>query len=71
MTEQERKDRFAVNLMRMIAEYGCTLRDFAEEAGVSEAALNHYIHGRRLPNFFVLEQMADTLGCDIDEFRRY
>lgn len=71
MTEQERKDRFGINLMRLIAEYGCTLRDFAEESGISETALNNYVNGRRMPNFFIVEQIADILGCGLDEFRRY
>ena len=71
MTEQERKDRFGVNLMRLIAEHGCTLRDFAEETGISETALNNYINGRRMPSFFVLEHFADVLDCGLDEFRRY
>lgn len=67
MTEQEWRDRFGARLDKLITARGCTRRDFAEEIGVSDRSIDHYIHDRRTPNAFVLMKMAHVFGCSVNE----
>lgn len=67
MTMQEWRNRFGAKLDKMIATRGCTRRDFAEEIGLSDRAIDHYIHGRRAPNAFILVKMARVFGCSLTE----
>jgi len=68
MTEQEWRDRFGAKLAAIINARGCTCREFAEEFGISEKTLNHYICGRRVPKIATLVNLAKTLGYSVDKF---
>lgn len=67
MTEQEWRIIFAHNLMRAISKYGCTYREFAEDVGISETALNNYTHARRSPSSYTLKKMVDVLRCSAED----
>lgn len=67
MTEQEWRDRFGARLADLIATRGCTRREFAEETGMSEKAIDHYIHGRRSPNVISLVNLARFFDYPIDK----
>lgn len=67
MTTKEWRNRFGAKLDKLITARGCTRRDFAEEIGVSDRAIDHYIHGRRTPNAFALMKMANVFGCSLTE----
>lgn len=67
MTEQEWRKKFGANLLYLINKRGCTRRDFAEEIGLSEKMLDHYIHGRRSPTIVPLMNLARSLNCSMDK----
>ena len=67
MTEKEWRIIFANNLIRAIAKYGCTYREFAEDVGIFETALNNYLHGRRSPSSYILKKMTAILRCSADD----
>lgn len=64
MTEAEWRTNFADRLTYMIQKRGCTQSEFAEEVGISEKSLNHYIRGVRTPKANILAAIANELGCD-------
>ena len=67
MTEQEWRDRFGAKLAALISARGCTRREFADEIGMSEKVIDHYIHGRRTPTAVSLVNLASSLGYPIDK----
>ena len=68
MTKQEWLRRFGAELTLIISKRGCTYREFAEEIGMSEKTLNHYICGRRVPKVKTLVNLARKLGYPVDKF---
>ena len=64
MTELEWREKFAERLDYMIQKRGCTQSEFAEEVGISEKSLNHYVRGVRIPKANILAAIAHELGCD-------
>ena len=67
MTEQEWRKRFGSALEKMIASRGCTRREFAEEMGISEKSLDHYIHGRRTPSAVSLVNLSRFLEYPLEK----
>ena len=67
MTEEEWRMRFADKLAWMIQRRGCTQSEFADETGMSEKTLNHYVNGRRTPKATTLMNLARTFECDPGE----
>lgn len=57
---------FSDRLRQMLKERGMTQKDLAAEAGITEAAVSHYLKGDRWPRASVLSRMADILGTSSD-----
>lgn len=53
-------------LQELIKEKGMTQKELALKAGVTEAAMSHYIKGDRMPRASVLAKIADALGTSSD-----
>lgn len=51
-----------------IAKAGLRQADFAKKLGISPSRLSNYINGLRLPDFFTLCRIADTLNTPVDVF---
>lgn len=63
MTE---KTTFSGRLEQQLAERHMTQKELAAKAGVTEAAVSHYIRGDRIPRSAVLARIADALGTTSD-----
>lgn len=55
-------ERFGKRLSALLKSKKLTQRDLSIKAGVTEAAISHYIKGDRIPRASVLARIADTLG---------
>lgn len=64
MTEAEWRINFADKLTYMIQKRGCTQSEFAEEIGMNEKTLSHYVCGDRTPKANVVADLARALNCD-------
>lgn len=57
---------FSERLAEMIKLNNYSQKKLAEKAGVTEAAMSHYIKGDRFPRASVLSRIADALGTTSD-----
>lgn len=53
-------------LMDLICVSGLTQKEVAEKAGITEAAMSHYLKGTRCPRPTVLAKLAEILGTNIN-----
>ena len=53
-------------LRTLIAERGVSQKELAQKAGVTEAAISHYINGDRSPRGAILLNIANALGTTTD-----
>ena len=60
------KGSFNTRLLKLIQEKNLTQKELANKAGVTEAAMSHYIKGDRFPRASVLARIADALGTSSD-----
>lgn len=58
--------RFNERLSLLLMQNGLTQKELAERAGVTEAAMSHYIRGDRTPRASVLARIADALNTSTD-----
>lgn len=57
---------FSDRLREALKESGLTQKDLAEKAGITEAAVSHYLKGDRLPRAAVASRIAYILGTSSD-----
>lgn len=57
---------FNERLSLLLIQNGFTQKELAERAGVTEAAMSHYIRGDRTPRASVLARIADALNTTTD-----
>lgn len=50
----------------LLKQKGLTQKELANRAGVTEAAMSHYLKGDRHPRISVLARIADALGTTTD-----
>lgn len=62
------EERFTFNqrLEKQLKLHCMTQKKLAEKAGVTEAAISHYIKGDRIPRSSVLARIASALGTTSD-----
>lgn len=60
------ENTFKLQLQRAISLAGLTQKQLAEKAGITEAAVSHYLKGDRTPRAAVVSKMADVLGCTLE-----
>ena len=60
--ETDMKGSFNERLLELIHNKKITQKDLADKAGVTEAAMSHYLKGDRFPRASVLARIADALG---------
>ena len=60
------KEVFHERLYELIQSRNMTQKDLANKAGVTEAAMSHYLKGDRFPRASVLSRIADSLGTTSD-----
>lgn len=61
-----KKDMIGAILKKRIKEKGYTQQQFAEEAGISLAALKKYMRGETAYSYEVMDMLADKLECSYD-----
>ena len=57
---------FGERLAALLKEKGWTQQMLAQKAGVTEAAVSHYIKGDRVPRATVLARITEALGTTSD-----
>lgn len=57
---------FNERLSELICRRGFTQKELAAKAGVTEAAVSHYLKGDRVPRASVMARMADALDTTTD-----
>ncbi len=57
---------FSERLEALIKEHGMTQKELAAKAGVTEAAMSHYVKGDRMPRSAVLSRIAMALNTSSD-----
>ena len=57
---------FGERLSEKISKKKTTQKEIAQKAGVTEAAMSHYIKGDRVPRASVLARIADAIGTTTD-----
>lgn len=67
MSEVEWMRIFGQNLEEMLVEANMTQRELAEDTGLSEGAISHYINQRRMPTVKALVNISYSLNCGLDE----
>lgn len=60
------KNSLNERLTDLISKSCYTQKELAEKAGITEAAMSHYIKGTRCPRPSVLAKLADLLNCSVD-----
>lgn len=60
------KNTFGQRLEEMLKSRHMAQKELAERAGITEAAVSHYIKGDRIPRSAVLSRIADALGTSSD-----
>ena len=60
------KESFAMRLSETLKKKGMQQQELAQKAGVTEAAVSHYIKGDRIPRASVLARIAEALETSTD-----
>ena len=55
------------NLRKLRRARGLTIRDLAEQVGLSASIISYYENEKRKPSYEVLVKLSEALGCTIDE----
>ena len=61
------RKQFGDRLKRLIHISGKSQRQVANELGIDEAKLSKYITGTHTPNAYRIQQLADVIGCDVNQ----
>lgn len=67
-TEDQWKKTFGYNLSEMMWRGKFSRNELAEAVGLSEAILSKYVNGKAIPRFHIVERLAKTLNCSVDDF---
>ena len=59
-------DTFNERLALLLQQKNMTQKDLAARAGVTEAAMSHYLKGDRTPRASVITRIAGVLGTTVD-----
>ena len=59
--------QFGDKLRRLIHIRGMTQSQFAKEMGVRDETVSRYVNGTCYPTPYVIQKMADILGCTVDQ----
>ncbi len=59
-------DNLNERLMELVKNSIYTQKELAEKAGVTEAAMSHYLNGTRCPRPTVLAKLASLLNVSVD-----
>ncbi|MBE6093935.1 MAG: helix-turn-helix transcriptional regulator [Schwartzia succinivorans] len=60
------RNAFSLRLEEMLKNRRMAQKELAEKAGITEAAVSHYIKGDRTPRSAVLARIANALGTSSD-----
>lgn len=60
-------ESFANALQRALSKSELTQKELAQKAGITEAAVSHYIKGDRTPRANVVVKLAEVLKCSLSD----
>ena len=67
MTDEESKERFADNLVRIMDKHFMTQRELSEKSGISQVSINKYVHGVSTPTIIHVKRLARALKCSVTD----
>src|SRR5450755_2116697 len=67
LQNEEEMPPFLNTIGKCIKKYGYFVQDVADEISISRRTLSNYIAGQRAAPRDILEKIAKTLGCEIEE----
>lgn len=59
-------EEFGLRLAELIKKAGMSQKALAQKAGVTEAAMSHYVRGDRVPRASVMARIAEAVGTTSD-----
>ena len=62
---------FGYKLRTMIDNSGLTQAEIAERIGVSRQIFSRYVHGTAIPSIYKVTQIANIIGCTIDDLTKF
>ena len=60
-------EQFNIRLQRTLSGAGMSQKELALKAGVTEAAVSHYLKGDRIPRAAVAVKLAEALNVSVEE----
>ena len=71
MTEMEWLRQFSKRLREEMEGCGMTQKELADEAGLSEPTISHYLNVQRLPSIKSIINICFALGIDVDTLTNF
>ena len=71
LTSDQWAAEFGYKLNRAIRIARLSQEEFANKLGVSRATVSRYINGKYVPSYLVMIDMANILGCSVDDLRNF
>ena len=66
--EVEWRTKFARRLKDLICVKGFSVTSLSIKSGVAKPTLYNYLNRRNTPTVFTLVRIAETLGCNVEDF---
>lgn len=67
MSEEQFRREFGYRLRRLMERRGMTQGELAERINSSQVTVSKYMCGKNTPSVFMVNKIAKTLNCSIDE----
>ena len=71
MTEMEWLRQFSRRLREEMEGCRMTQKDLADETGLSESTISHYLNAQRLPSIKSIINICFVLGIDVDTLTNF
>ena len=62
---------FAEDIKKLRQKLFLSQTTFAKELGVSTATISYYLNGKRVPNLYRAEKLAEILHCTVEDLLHF
>ena len=69
LSDEQRKKEFRDRLRTIMNRKGITQEELANRLGTTQTVISRYINGITVPNYVIVEKIAEILNCSTDDFR--
>lgn len=71
MSEEQWRLGFSRRLLKRMRVCGFNQEMLAKELGVSTATISYYLNGKRVPNLYRAEKLAEILHCTVEDLLHF